>query len=352
MIYFLHCKSIPCEDNRTMSISSGHWYAVLSVRELKRRPVGKTRFGQRYVFWRDTEGRAVCLEDRCPHRGAALSLGRLHNGTLACPYHGFRFAGDGHCIEVPAEGNWAPPDHFHASTRTVRESQGFIWMWRGPKLEPENLPPIPVQPVGADTRDFAECIQTWPAHYTRCVEGVIDHSHLPFVHKKTLGLFTRDPVTRIKVEPTACGFRSNLMRGDDVRHHVDLTYPNIWTQTLTPAYSMSTTFAPVDEITTEVYCRLHHRFSHPPMKFLMSIWNRFSQYMVFHEDMAILASQVPANIDDAEHEKLVPSDAAHIDYRKMRKRMQDELKTAAVLRSPDSKSETRLSESESKPQPT
>jgi len=307
-----------------MELSSGHWYAVLSGRELQGSPIGKMRFGERFVFWRNSDGLAVCLEDRCPHRGAALSLGKLQDGTLACPYHGFRFDGNGCCVKIPAEGDWHIPEHFRAGTRIVCESQDFVWMWRGPATRPENLPPVPMQPVGAATRDFEECTQIWPAHYTRCVEGVIDHSHISFVHKKTLGLFARDPVTRIKVDPSEGGFRSNLMRGDQVGHHVDLTYPNIWTQTLSDSYSMSTTFAPIDEVSTEVYCRLYHRFPKQPLKWLLAGWNRFSQYMVFHEDMAILASQNPLNVDEAEHEKLVPSDAAHIYYRKMRRRIQDE----------------------------
>jgi hypothetical protein len=47
--------------------------------------------------------------------------------------------------------------------------------------------------------------------------------------------------------------------------------------------------------------------------------------MVFHEDMEILATQSPAKTDDALNDKLVPSDAAHIIYRKMRQRVLAEL---------------------------
>ncbi|MDH3510031.1 MAG: Rieske (2Fe-2S) protein, partial [Gammaproteobacteria bacterium] len=74
-----------------MTVSSGHWYPILSSRELKKNPISRTRFGQRVVIWRDAAGQAVVLEDRCPHRGAALSQGRVRDGAIECPFHGFRY---------------------------------------------------------------------------------------------------------------------------------------------------------------------------------------------------------------------------------------------------------------------
>lgn len=301
-----------------MTVSGGHWYPVLSSRELKKSPVAKQRFGQRLVFWRDADGGAACLLDHCPHRGAALSLGEIVAGNIACPYHGFEFGADGQCIRVPVEGeDWEIPAHFRAHALTARESQDFVWLWRGPELAEPALPEIPRQP-GVDELVYDECVQHWPAHYTRCVEGVIDHSHLPFVHRKTLGRRMKDTVTRIRVDDTPGGFRANLLQADGVRHHVDFTYPNIWTQLLVKGYAMSATFAPVDDKSTEVYCRVHHRLNFAPLRPLMRLWCRFSNYLVFHEDQAVLDSQLPRNADDADAEKLVPSDAAIMAFRRLR----------------------------------
>ena len=57
------------------------------------------------------DGEVVALADRCPHRGSPLSAGCVVDGTVHCAYHGFRFAGDGHCVEIPALGAGAtiPP---------------------------------------------------------------------------------------------------------------------------------------------------------------------------------------------------------------------------------------------------
>jgi phenylpropionate dioxygenase-like ring-hydroxylating dioxygenase large terminal subunit len=308
-----------------MTLSPGHWYAVLSSRELDPGPVSKVRFGERLVFWRDAAGAPACLIDRCPHRGAALSLGAVVNGRVACPYHGFEFDGAGRCLKIPPEGpDWPIPAHFQARPRPVREGQDFIWLWRGPALPAAQLPPLPRQP-GLDGLVFNECVQAWPAHYTRCVEGVVDHSHLAFVHRKTLGRRIKDPVTRIRVDDTPGGFRANLLQGEGIRHHVDFTYPNIWTQLLADGYAMSATFAPIDERRTEVYCRVHHRFGTPLLRPLMQLWCRLSNWLVFHEDQAVLLSQRPLSADEAGDEKLVPSDAGVVAFRKLRSRHQHEL---------------------------
>ncbi|UCG71461.1 MAG: aromatic ring-hydroxylating dioxygenase subunit alpha [Chromatiales bacterium] len=308
-----------------MTPLSGHWYAVLSSRELGSAPVAKERFGQRLVFWRDTDGHPACLLDLCPHRGAALSLGEVVNGAIACPYHGFQFAPDGRCLRVPAEGeDWTIPDQFSARAMPVRESQAFIWLWRGPAVPHDALPAVPRQP-GVGDLVHEECVQRWPAHYTRCMEGVLDHSHLPFVHRKTLGRRMQDPTTRIRVDDTEGGFRANLLQADGVRHHVDCTYPNIWTQLLVDGYAMSATFAPVDDSHTKVYCRVHHRFDWALLRPLMRLWCRVSNWLVFHEDQAVLDSQRPRSADDAAHEKLVPSDAAVLAFRKLRAKHRAEL---------------------------
>ncbi|MGI9329516.1 MAG: Rieske 2Fe-2S domain-containing protein [Gammaproteobacteria bacterium] len=313
-----------------MSLSGGHWYAVLSSRELAETPVGKERFGTRLVFWRDATGQPACAEDRCPHRGAALSLGQVNNGAIACPYHGFEFQPDGRCTRVPAEGrDWPIPEHFATRPRVVRESQDFIWLWRGPELPAEELPEVPVQP-GVGGRAFSECVQVWPAHYSRCIEGVVDHSHLPYVHRKTLGRrMSKDPMTRVSVVDIPGGFRVNLLQDEGIRHHVDFTYPNIWTQNLSDRYGMSCAFAPINDRQTEVYCRVHHGLSSPLLRPLLQLWCRFSNYLVFHEDQEILDSQQPRSSDDALEEKLVPSDGGVIAFRKLRALHQAELESLA-----------------------
>jgi phenylpropionate dioxygenase-like ring-hydroxylating dioxygenase large terminal subunit len=97
------------------------------------------------VLWR-SGGRAMAWRDRCPHRGARLSLGTVADGTLVCPYHGWRYAPDGRCVSMPAQPEQPPPADVCATTYGVEERDGFIWVRAGDaaaraaELEPGTRP--------------------------------------------------------------------------------------------------------------------------------------------------------------------------------------------------------------------
>ena len=67
------------------------WYPVFESARLRSRPVGLRRLGRDLVLWRDAGGNAVIGASACPHRGAALAGGRVRDGELACPWHGFQY---------------------------------------------------------------------------------------------------------------------------------------------------------------------------------------------------------------------------------------------------------------------
>src|SRR5688572_22963373 len=70
-----------------------HWFIACRSRDLAaRKPLATTLFGTPLVMFRDEHGKAGTLLDRCPHRNVPLSLGDvIKDGTLRCPYHGWRF---------------------------------------------------------------------------------------------------------------------------------------------------------------------------------------------------------------------------------------------------------------------
>jgi phenylpropionate dioxygenase-like ring-hydroxylating dioxygenase large terminal subunit len=310
-----------------MNLANGHWYPILSCRELKKDPIAKTRFGQRMVIWRDGSGQVVVMEDRCPHRGAALSQGRVRDGVIECPFHGFRYDSTGRCVLVPAEGdNWQIPDHLRTIVYNVREDTGYVWLWRGPKVEAAELPPLPCQPI-LDDLIFGETHYIWNAHYTRCIENVIDYSHLPFVHRKNLGAFIKNPRTMVLVKPFTGGFNFYLVDRDNFeRQFVEFVYPTLWANRIGKNFVMATTFVPVDETHTDVYVRWYHKFPRI-LRPLMDLYGQLSQYVVFKDDLPIVATQQPGSVDDANNDKLVPSDAALVAYRKLRLAHQDEIQS-------------------------
>jgi len=304
-----------------MPPKTGTWWPVLATPELGKKPLAVTRFGERLVFWRNGAD-VVCMADQCPHRGAALSLGHVNqaSGSIACPFHGLEFGSDGRCIKVPVEHEYDIPADFGVNTFPVSEADGFIWVWRGP-LPAGNLPAVPVHPDTVDM-NYGGANGVWNAHYTRCIENVCDFSHLPFVHKTTIGFFKKGWITDVRVHDVPGGFRAQLQNNGKRGQSFEFLYPNRWLLRLTPGLMQGLVFAPIDDTRTFVFGRTWYKSPVPLPRFLINPYTRFSNFMVFREDWPIVASQTPGDVLEATAEKLLPSDAPVMAYRKLHRARQ------------------------------
>ena len=89
------------------------WYIVMDSSQIKDKAVGVIRMGEKLVFWRDATGKAVCLRDKCVHRGVQLSKGKIIGDRLQCPFHGLEYDASGRVIKIPANGRNTPvPERF------------------------------------------------------------------------------------------------------------------------------------------------------------------------------------------------------------------------------------------------
>ena len=80
------------------------WYVAAWTHEIAPGRIhARTIIDQPVVLYATSDGTIVALEDRCPHRFAPLSLGRLEGDHLRCMYHGLKFAPDGSCVEIPGQ---------------------------------------------------------------------------------------------------------------------------------------------------------------------------------------------------------------------------------------------------------
>src|SRR3954453_15173476 len=77
------------------------WHPVAYADALTDAPLRVRLLGEDLVLWRDSGGTAHALRDLCIHRGTALSLGRVVEDQLMCPYHGWRYGADGRCTHIP-----------------------------------------------------------------------------------------------------------------------------------------------------------------------------------------------------------------------------------------------------------
>lgn len=88
--------------------------------------------GRRLALWRAASGAVQAWDDRCPHRGVALSLGRVLGDRLACAYHGWEYAeGSGRCVAIPAMPGQPVPGKVCVTTHAVLEHEGMVWVALG-----------------------------------------------------------------------------------------------------------------------------------------------------------------------------------------------------------------------------
>ncbi|PZV12148.1 MAG: cell death suppressor protein Lls1 [Pseudanabaena sp.] len=171
------------------------WYPVFYIEDLdKAKPSKFTLLERDLVIWWDrqtNEWRA--FDDRCPHRLVPLSEGRIaEDGLLECPYHGWAFKGDGSCDRIPQqpEGGTA-----HTSKRAciaslpTAERQGMLFVYAG---KPENASQVKIpiiEPLETDTGKWTlfGTFRDLPYDALTLLENVLDASHLPFTHHKSVG---------------------------------------------------------------------------------------------------------------------------------------------------------------------
>ncbi|MBN8280027.1 MAG: aromatic ring-hydroxylating dioxygenase subunit alpha [Gammaproteobacteria bacterium] len=194
----------------------GEWTPAVPLGELTGNPQAVEVAGERLVVVRDGDGAWHALLDRCPHRGAALSLGTvMDDGTLQCRYHGWRFRGDGACTKVPLNDLTAKAvGAIRATAVPVLELAGALWVHTS-ILDPANPPPPPELPasLAGPPREYGTYSQVWQAHWTRAVENFIDFAHPSYLHRATIGAWTHDyaeggAVATVEVEPESWGFRT------------------------------------------------------------------------------------------------------------------------------------------------
>jgi vanillate O-demethylase monooxygenase subunit len=163
------------------------WYVAAWTHEIAPgRIQARTIIDQPLVLFRTTDGGIVALEDRCPHRFAPLSMGRLEGDALRCMYHGLKFAPDGRCIEIPGQERIP---HSACVRRFPLEVVGsWVWVWMGDPAQADRatIPPTialddPAWRLQAGQLDY-------DAHYLLIDDNLLDLSHLSFTHEKTLGM--------------------------------------------------------------------------------------------------------------------------------------------------------------------
>lgn len=87
--------------------------------------------GEELVLWRTAEGSIQAWDNRCPHRGMRLTLGRIVDNRLSCAYHGWEYEAGGQCTGIPAQPRTAAPRYVCVKTYRAAEARGMVWVAPG-----------------------------------------------------------------------------------------------------------------------------------------------------------------------------------------------------------------------------
>ncbi len=178
------------------------WHVVAMSSDLaENKPLGVRLLDEDIVLWR--AGKKVCAwRDLCIHRGTKLSLGKIENDTIVCPYHGWSYNETGQCIRYPAHPDQKPSEKAHAKVYQTQEKYGWIWVTAG---NPTHDIPAFEQWDDPAFRKVHCGPYIYKASGPRAIENFLDVTHFPFVHQGYLGDLTHTEVNDYEVEITPAG---------------------------------------------------------------------------------------------------------------------------------------------------
>ena len=315
------------------------WYVVLESVEVRAgKPIGVTRMGEKMVFWRDEQSQVHCMVDLCPHLGAPLSLGKVKDGHIACPFHGFEYDGSGACVVLPAYGSQGKiPKALKARVYPTYEAFGLIWIWWGENAPQEIQPPAFFESLKDDGFVYGRFRDHWGVHYSRMAENQLDVMHLPFVHHNTIGRGNRTVVDGPYVElndglmeiwvmnRTDDGSlvkKPKEINRPDRRPFLQFIFPNLWHNWISDDIRIMIAFVPVDEQNTIMLGRFYEkavRFPLAQQLFLLS--GVIGSRVIANQDKRVVTLQQPLKSSLHMGEKMMSGDFGILTFRTERNRL-------------------------------
>jgi len=287
-----------------------NWYvAALSSQVNDKTPFASVVLEEPLVLFRDKSGRATALRDRCLHRNAALSGGKLFDGCIGCPYHGWTYDASGTCVIVPSEGPDEPP----RVTRRVAhfplvEQDGLVWVYMGDVDNATTKEPFRFPHSGEEGWSSYFMLTPFDGDVTDLVENFMDVPHTAFVHSgwfRKAGTAKRAEATvertcsAVHVEyfqpDDSIGFTRWLLNPDGkVMTHTDRFFmPNVtrvdymWGERR--GFVITSQITPIGPDRAMVYTAITFRFGafNPIARLLLPAYTR----VVINQDVAIMVNQ-------------------------------------------------------------
>jgi phenylpropionate dioxygenase-like ring-hydroxylating dioxygenase large terminal subunit len=285
--------------------------------------LGARLLGEEIVVWRHC-GQVMVWQDLCLHRGTRLSLGKVANGLLACPYHGWTYDMTGRCVRIPARPDQPPPPKAVVKTYRVQERYELIWVALGQPAH--DLPPFP-EWENAAYRKILCGPYPIKASGPRLVENFLDIAHFPFVHEGILGVPSHPEIADYEARIETEGVVARGVRvyqpdpyGTGVGDFVAYTYKvfrpltaYLLKESEGPSFSILLTITPHAMIESTAWMWMAMNYGHDIPEQDLIAW----QDAIFAQDRPIVQSQRPELLPlDLPAELHLRSDRTAIAYRR------------------------------------
>ncbi|MGK7939481.1 MAG: Rieske 2Fe-2S domain-containing protein [Crocosphaera sp.] len=288
------------------------WYPVYYVEDLdKSKPTPFTLLERDIVLWWDEQNNGWrAFEDQCPHRLAPLSQGRINeSGCLECPYHGWAFSGQGNCEVIPQQPSGGIAEKsLRASVKSLptKVAQELLFVYAG-KPENADKTPVPLIDVLEENADQWVCLNTFrdlPYDALTLMENVLDSSHIPYTHHKSVGNRANvSPVELEVVESGKWGFKGvweeGPRKGTLGRQETTFIAPGMMWHDLTSKQfgrTLTVVYAtPIRKGECRLFARFPFQFSSPIPKFFIQLTPRWYSHLgqngVLEDDQIFLHYQ-------------------------------------------------------------
>lgn len=148
------------------------------------RPHAVEAFGTKLVVFADSAGALHVLDGYCRHMGGDLTMGAIKGDEIACPFHDWRWRGDGRCSSVPY-AHRVPPRARTRSWHACEENRHLL-VWN----DPQGAPPPPDITIPRIEGAFSDEWSAWTwdsiridgANCREVIDNVVDMAHFFYIH--------------------------------------------------------------------------------------------------------------------------------------------------------------------------
>lgn len=179
------------------------WFCLGEASDLKAGEIREIEaFGSRLVYYRDNEDKLHCLDAYCPHMGASLGQGFLEGSGIRCPFHHWRWEGDGRCSDIPYAKDI--PARARISAWPIKEVNKLLFIWYDPEqtTKPEYEIPVIEDCYSDEWTQWRLIKLEVEAYWKEIVDNVADKAHFGPVHLAPISTFSTEFTDHTAVQVT------------------------------------------------------------------------------------------------------------------------------------------------------